>query len=85
MSRDGVMPQLPYGDRIQFGQQFKWDPATQEWETASGRKVFVSPPNSQDSCWYVRVPTLNIYQPVTEQYAEERAFCLADAYSRKKN
>lgn len=82
MAKDGVMP--PNHDRTEFGHKFKWNIANREWETTSGRKVFVRAPDTFNMFWYVRVPSTNTDQALSGVDAEKRAFCIAEGYSRQK-
>ena len=85
MARDGVMPPVENRDRTEFGHLFKWNAQTREWETTTGRKVFVRAPDTLNLFWLVRVPSTGVNQPLTGEDAEERAFCIAEVYSRQQD
>ena len=68
-----------------YGHYFRWNSRTEKWETSSGRVVYITPPTEDDEMWYVEVPSTGINQPVAGQYAENRAFTIAEAYSRQKD
>ncbi len=84
MKNVDVASQQPSRDRVEFGHKFKWSYDTWRWETTAGRKVFVSPPLVPGHYWYVTVPSTGVDLPLSGTDAENRAFCIAEGYSRQQ-
>jgi hypothetical protein len=85
MAQGSLTPQSEYGDRVEFEHQFKWNAATREWETTTGRKVYVKPAESSSQYWMVRVPSTQLSVPLCGEDVERRAFCVAEVYSRQQD
>lgn len=89
MSQVGVVSQPENRYRKEWGHVFKWNYETQEWETTTGRQVFIKVPNAEeedkDKIWLIRVPGTKINMPFIGEDAEQRAFCVAEGYSRQKD
>ena len=83
MTDDGVRPEIQVLERTEFGHNFKWNTETREWETTTGRKVLITPPNKFNTYWYVSVPSTGTCLPFCGDDAEKRAFCVAEGYSRQ--
>jgi hypothetical protein len=83
MTQSGAKPQQERQDRSEFGHDFKWNAESGEWETTSGRKVYVRPSNPDNSYWVIRVPSTYTEHTFTGNDAEARAFCVAEGYSRQ--
>ncbi len=84
MTETNAAASQPSKDRIEFGHTFMWNAETREWETTTGRKVMVRAPDTLNAFWYVRVPSTGINQPLSGDGAEERAFSIAEIYSRQQ-
>jgi hypothetical protein len=86
MAEVGMIPQVQdREDRIEFGHLFRWSSLLQAWTTTSGRLVLVEPPNQFSTLWFIRVPSTKTNQPLTGDNIEERAFSIAEAFSRQKD
>ncbi len=73
-------------DRTEYGQLFKWNPESCEWETTTGRKIFVKFVGEFGTTWwFVRVPHAREEHQLVGDDAEQRAFCVAESYSRQQS
>ncbi|HYF12789.1 MAG TPA: hypothetical protein VD928_00625 [Candidatus Paceibacterota bacterium] len=70
-------------DRFEFGQLFRWHPTPGFWRTTKGNLAFVFPGSEETGePWMYFIPDFEEFHSLRGENAEERAFAIADAYSR---
>lgn len=70
-------------DRIMYGHLFVWNEELRAWESTSGNRVCVLPPDNNNPDWRIAVEHLEQTLRFTGENTEERAFCLAELYTRQ--